>query len=120
MGGILTRLFTTHASILICDTSSGSYNHTFSGLRNAPLPRIPKRYSPAASVYSFSYTVGAHLPDPMFVIENSAASLSFGEVCYTGQPYETIVRQVRGGVTKVMKNTDPAWGGAFTLFTASP
>lgn len=69
---------------------------------------------------SFSYSVGAHLPDPMFVIENSAATLSFGEVCYTGQPYDSIVRQVRGTVTKVMKKADPAWGGAFTLFTASP
>lgn len=69
---------------------------------------------------SFTYTVGAHLPNPMFVVDNSTAALSFGEVCYTGQPYDTIVRQVRGAETKVMKKTDPAWGGAFTLFTASP
>ena len=67
---------------------------------------------------SFSYTVGAHLPDPMFVIDNAQAALSFSEVCYTGQPFDTIVRETRGGETREMKKAAPEWGGHFTLFTS--
>ena len=67
---------------------------------------------------SFSYTVGAHLPDPMFVVDNAQASLRFSEVCYSGQPYDTIVRETRGGETREMKKAAPDWGGLFTLFTS--
>lgn len=67
---------------------------------------------------SFSYTVGAHLPDPMFVIDNAQAALSFSEVCYTGQPFDTIVRETHSGETRELKKAAPDWGGHFTLFTS--
>ena len=67
---------------------------------------------------SFSYTVGPGKLAPMFVIDNARASFTFGEVNYTGDPFATVVRETRGGQTREMKNTDPAWAGHFTLFTA--
>ena len=65
-----------------------------------------------------SYTVGKVLPEPMFLIDGAQASFSFPEVCYTGKPFALVVRQTRGGETKEMPRTDPAWAGSFTLFTA--
>ena len=65
-----------------------------------------------------SYTVGKVLPEPMFLIDSAGASFSFPEVCYTGKPFALIVRQTRGGATKEMPRTHPAWAGHFTLFTA--
>lgn len=67
---------------------------------------------------SFSYTVGPGRLAPMFVIDNAQVSISFAEVNYTGDPFATIVRETRGAITREMKNTDPAWHGHFTLFTA--
>ncbi len=63
-------------------------------------------------------TVRANLPDPMFVIDNAQAALSFSEVCDTEQPFETIVRETQGGETREMKKTAPEWGGHFTLYTS--
>jgi hypothetical protein len=65
-----------------------------------------------------SYTVGKVLPEPMFLIDGARASFSFPEVCYTGKPFALVVRQTRGGETKEMPRSDPAWAGNFTLFTA--
>ena len=61
--------------------------------------------------------MGKVLPEPMFLVDEAAASLSFREVCYTGKPYALIVRETRGGATKEMPRKDPAWAGRFTLFT---
>ena len=51
-----TCLIVTHVSILTSDTSTGSHESGFFGLRNAPLPLIynPIIYKPVASVCSFS------------------------------------------------------------------
>jgi hypothetical protein len=67
-----------------------------------------------------SYTVGNITPTPMLLVDESQASFSFCEVCYTGKPFPLIVRETRNGVTREMANTDPAWGRYFTLFTAGP
>jgi len=67
---------------------------------------------------SFAYATGPGKLAPMFVVDNAQAAFSFSEVCYSGDPFATIVRETRGGETREMKLTDPAWGGHFTLFTA--
>ena len=65
-----------------------------------------------------SYTVGAIDENPMFVINNSQASLSFCEVCFTGKPYPIILRETQNGASKTITQRDPLWGGHFTLFTS--
>jgi hypothetical protein len=65
-----------------------------------------------------SYTVGKSLPEPMFLIDNAAASFSFPEVCYNNRPFALIVRETRDGATKEMPRSDPAWKSHFTLFTS--
>ena len=68
---------------------------------------------------SFSYTTtGRDVFDPMFVIGDAQASLSFSEVCYSGHPFPIIVRETRGGETREIKKAAPEWGGLFTLFTS--
>ena len=49
-----TPFIVTHVSILTSYTSRRSHESPFTGLKNAPLPIIPQRYDPVASVYSFS------------------------------------------------------------------
>ena len=66
-----------------------------------------------------SYTVGRIDENPMFVIDNSQASLSFCEICFTGKPFPIILRETRNGVVKTITQGDPLWGGSFTLFSAS-
>ena len=67
---------------------------------------------------SFSYTTDSGKLAPMFVIDNAQAALSFAEVCYSGDPFTTIVRQTQAGRTQEMSRDDARWGGHFTLFTA--
>ena len=67
---------------------------------------------------SFSYTTDQGKLAPMFVIENSQAAFSFSEVCYSGDPFTTIVRETQSGETREMKLTAPNWGGHFTLFAS--
>lgn len=67
---------------------------------------------------SFSYTVGRVDASPMFVVDEADASIGFAEVCYTGRPFERIVRETRGGVTREILRDDPRWGGHFTHFRA--
>jgi len=67
---------------------------------------------------SFSYTTDQGKLAPMLVVIDSQAAFSFSEVCYSGDPFATIVRETRGGETREMTRTDPRWGGHLTLFTA--
>lgn len=67
---------------------------------------------------SFSYTTDQGKLAPMFIIDNAQAAFSFSEVCYSGDPFATIVRETQGGETHEMKMTAPEWGGHFTLFTS--
>ncbi len=68
-------------------------------------------------VGGFSYTTTAGKLAPMFVVDNARASFSFREVCFNGDPFTTIVRETRGGQTKIVAGTDPAWGSTFTLYS---
>jgi hypothetical protein len=60
--------------------------------------------------------IGAAGPEPMFVVDNAAAALSFAEICFTGKPYQIVVRETRGRETRELKRDNPSWGGWFTLF----
>jgi len=50
----------------------------------------------------FSYTTTAGKLAPMFVTTDSSVFAYFGEVCYTGDPFQTIVNETRGGSTKTI------------------
>ncbi len=69
---------------------------------------------------SFSYSVGNTKLAPMFVIKDAQASLSFSEVCYSGQPFPIIMEETQNGVTKIIRQEDPLWAGCFTLYTSKP
>ena len=55
---------------------------------------------------TFSYTTTAGKLAPMFLTEDSAAFAFFAEVCYTGDPFTTLVREKRKGVIKEVKRGD--------------
>jgi hypothetical protein len=50
----------------------------------------------------FSYTTTAGKLAPMFVNDESSVWAFFGEVCYNGDPFVQLIKETRGGVTKVL------------------
>ena len=52
---------------------------------------------------TFSYTTTAGKLAPMFVTEDSSAFVYFTEVCYSRDPFATLVRETRNGVTKTIE-----------------
>ena len=50
----------------------------------------------------FSYTTTAGKLAPMFVTKDSSVFAYFGEVCYSGDPFQTIVEETRDGSTKTV------------------
>jgi len=50
----------------------------------------------------FSYTTTAGKLAPMFVNKDSSVFAYFGEVCYSGDPFQTIVEETRDGSTKTI------------------
>jgi hypothetical protein len=52
---------------------------------------------------TFSYTTTAGKLAPMFVTENASIFAYFHEVCYTGDPFATLVRETRNGVTQIVE-----------------
>lgn len=51
----------------------------------------------------FSYTTTAGKLAPMFVSENASLFAFFAEVCYSGDPFQTLVQETRGGEKKVIR-----------------
>ena len=51
----------------------------------------------------FSYTTTAGKLAPMFVNVDSSAFVFFSEVCYNGDPFETLISETRNKQTKVVK-----------------
>lgn len=49
---------------------------------------------------NFSYTTTAGKLAPMFVTEDASAFAFFHEVCYSGDPFAVLVREIRGGVVR--------------------
>jgi len=68
---------------------------------------------------SFSYTVGQGKLAPMFVIEDAEAAITFAEVCFTDDPFATIVRETQGGVTRELTADDPRWRRHLTLYRSA-
>jgi hypothetical protein len=58
----------------------------------------------------FSYTTTAGTLAPMFINENSSVWTWFGEICYNGDPFTTLVREVRDDEIREIK---PGEGGIF-------
>jgi len=54
----------------------------------------------------FCYTCVPAGDDPMFINDNSSVSLTIGEACFIGKPYLTVLRETRGGETKILKKGD--------------
>ncbi len=51
----------------------------------------------------FSYTTTAGKLAPMFVNDNASVFAFFSEVCYSGDPFATLIRETREGITKEVK-----------------
>ena len=52
---------------------------------------------------NFSYTTTAGKLAPMFVNRDSAVFAYFGEVCYNGDPFATLVQETRAGETRTVR-----------------
>ena len=52
---------------------------------------------------TFSYTTTAGKLAPMFAITDASSFAFFSEVCYSGDPFTTLIRETRSGVTKELK-----------------
>jgi hypothetical protein len=59
---------------------------------------------------------------PMFVSRDSSLGVSIGEICVQGDPYETLVRETRGGASKELRRGDTprrAGGSLIPFFSGS-
>ncbi len=54
----------------------------------------------------FSYTTTAGQLAPMFITDHSSVWTFFGEVCFNGDPFTTLVEERRGGLTKTIGRGD--------------
>lgn len=52
---------------------------------------------------NFSYTTTAGALAPMFVSENSEFFAYFTEICFNGDPYQTLVRESRAGEVRILR-----------------
>jgi hypothetical protein len=64
----------------------------------------------------FSYTTTAGKLAPMFVIDNSSLFTFFNEVCFNGDPFETLISERRNEQTKIVKRGE----GGTTPYVAIP
>ena len=64
----------------------------------------------------FSYTTTAGKLAPMFVTDNSSVFSFFNEVCYSGDPFETLISETRSKQTMIIKRGE----GATTPYIAIP
>lgn len=64
----------------------------------------------------FSYTTTAGKLAPMFVNEDASVFAYFGEVCYNGDPFATLIRETRAGQTKVLLRGE----GYITPYNGAP
>ena len=66
-----------------------------------------------------SYTTTAGKLAPMFVNDESSMWAFFGEVCYNGDPFATIIQETRGGVRKTL-DRDKASTVPYSGYAAKP
>lgn len=60
-----------------------------------------------------SYTTNNGKLSPMFVSEDARVSYVIGEVCYSGDPYKSLVKETRGGVERVLNRGDAPFRPTF-------
>lgn len=60
-----------------------------------------------------SYTTTKGKLGPMFVTEDAALSVTLGEVCYSGDPFQILARETRQGETKELKRDDAPLRASF-------
>ena len=63
-----------------------------------------------------SYTTTKGSLAPMLVNDQSRVSATLGEVCYSGDPFVTILRETRGGAARTLPRTDPAYRQRLVLY----
>jgi len=51
---------------------------------------------------TFSYTTTAGGLAPMFITRDAAVFALFGEICFTGDPFKTLITETRGGETRTI------------------
>jgi hypothetical protein len=71
----------------------------------------------------FCYTTTPPKGAPMFVNQGSWLSVTLGEACFGGQPYQTLISETRGGETRTLKRGDVpgrAGGSLIMLYTGHP
>jgi hypothetical protein len=64
----------------------------------------------------FSYTTTAGKLAPMFINDKASVFAFFTEVCFNGDPFETLIRETRQDQTKVVKRGE----GSLTPYVAVP
>lgn len=64
----------------------------------------------------FSYTTTAGKLAPMFVNEGSSVFVFFAEVCFNNDPFQTLIRETRGGETRTVERG----GGSTTPYSGYP
>lgn len=64
----------------------------------------------------FSYTTTAGGLAPMFVNEASSVFAFFAEVCFNGDPFQTLIRETRGGETRTIERGQ----GSTTPYAGAP
>ena len=72
------------------------------------LPLVLKTTSNGRSevLGGFNDTTTAGKLAPMLVTDNSSVFTFFNEVCYGGNPFETLLRETRGTETKTVKRNE--------------
>jgi hypothetical protein len=64
----------------------------------------------------FSYTTTAGMLAPMFVNVGSSVLAFFAEVCFNNDPFQTLIRETRGGETRTVERG----GGGTTPYSGYP
>ena len=66
---------------------------------------------------TFSYTTTAGKLAPMFVTEDASAFAFFNEICFSGDPFVSLIRETRQGITKEYQRSE---GGITPYIGVSP
>ncbi|MDG3007371.1 glycosyl hydrolase family 28-related protein [Paludisphaera mucosa] len=65
---------------------------------------------------NFSYTTTAGSLAPMFVTEDASVFAFFNEVCFSGDPFRTLIRERRGDATRIVRRGE----GSLAPYVANP
>ena len=76
------------------------------GVGKEVIPEGLKILSAVSKKFGFSYTTTAGKLAPMLVTEDSSVFAFFGEVCFNGDPFTTLVRETRQNQTRTLSATN--------------